>query len=230
MQTIQENIEKIKGVQEVLKHKDTETVGRWNIMTDDDHFEEVTATIQEHLMEWIGPHLEEFPQPAGYDAPQITFNKNPFNDDDSGITMNTYFSNCSTIYNKDDTDIIDAPEDAKIPVQEWDYDFIQRKADGLSDLTTPQNSRTEELEKECKAYKEEVIDLKSELEELRREISKLKTSSSTTNTTTTTDVTNNTPTPSITQDHINQMVSQAISMHIDKNRLTSVFLIMIYVS
>jgi hypothetical protein len=161
MFTLENEILQVDGVLGILRHKDTDTKGRWSIMTNESHFKPICAEFKEHLHNWVLFYSEQFPNPLTFPPPGLAF-RNQQEDDDSGISFNTYMTNASSIYTVQE-DVFDLPPARSNPApQAWGGDPIPALLD--STVSTPANSGIST---------EEYDTVKRDNERLKRELATL---------------------------------------------------------
>lgn len=145
---IEDKINAIPGVERVLRHRLTETQGRYNVMTSSPHFRAVTAALNQDLNGMLNDcmddirditHSDTFPEPG------VML---PAHDQDSDTgSISSYFSNCSDAYSLyDDASIADGnnpPQESKSSVQAWGKPLS--KNIHVSDVTTNTFSAVSDL-------------------------------------------------------------------------------------
>jgi hypothetical protein len=109
-------LRQIPGVTEVLRHKHTDTIGRWNVLTKVNQFKEVTAAV-ENLIQQHSTKLtsDQFPTPG------LVFTSRMVDSVSSDQSFATYLSACYSMYAAQDTDdTFDQPPVSSIPMaQAW---------------------------------------------------------------------------------------------------------------
>ena len=111
----------VPGVKQILLHKKTIQQGRYSIMTNEAAFKTVAKTVRENISTWNEnvTVANAIITPLGYPEPSVAFNHAFDDDSDSGTSMNTYLSACSTIFTAEN-EVYDAPPVSTIvPVQAW---------------------------------------------------------------------------------------------------------------
>ena len=111
----------IEGVYGIHKHRETETKGRWSIMTNEVNFKNVVDQFRAHLKHWVLFYATEFPPPENFPAPALAFKNQPHEEESEGSiqSFDSYVSNCSNLYTAQD-DLFDAPPAKSNPTpQAW---------------------------------------------------------------------------------------------------------------
>jgi outer membrane murein-binding lipoprotein Lpp len=116
---LENDLLQITGVREVLRHKLTATKGRWSIMTNDQHFKDVTDLIKRELTASVAHYSEEFPIPSTFPPVGLAFKSREYDDESSGGSFNTYLSACSTIFSERNMEFSSPPETSSPAIQAW---------------------------------------------------------------------------------------------------------------
>jgi hypothetical protein len=113
----------VKGVKQVLRHRDTVSKGRWSLMTTEADFKYVVLMMKEHLPPWVKHFSKEFPPPSHFPPPAVAF-RNNFDEDSEGSdnSFATYMSACSSIFNVEDIEFNSPPAPTNAAPQAWGGD------------------------------------------------------------------------------------------------------------
>jgi hypothetical protein len=98
MKELAETLSVLDGVFDVIPAKTTDKDGRWNIITDSNHFYTTLKVIRDNLPKWIRTlHTTEEP-PAGFPIIRVTAKVTDDNDDESSDGEQSYLSTSALSY------------------------------------------------------------------------------------------------------------------------------------
>jgi hypothetical protein len=115
----------IPGVLSVNRHKETQSNGRWSIMTTDQHFKSVVEIVKNGLGPWMTKYATDFTTPANFPRASLAFKNRNYEDqsDGSDASFATYLSACSSIYAvNDDVEYDGPPAATNAAPQAWGGD------------------------------------------------------------------------------------------------------------
>jgi hypothetical protein len=164
MFSLELEIKQIPGVVDVLNHKQTNKIGRWNVLTTDAAFRSVTDRLTQLIPDWFSQLSETYDTPPDFPQPGLAFRTQQY-ESDSDMSFESYVSACSSIYQGiDSVNTYDDPPAATLPpAQAWGNVAVPKF------LTTYQATMISEVSSE------EVDTLRRENELLRKELQEIKT-------------------------------------------------------
>ena len=138
----------LSGIQMILKHKLTNTKGRYSVITTTDNFNDVPNILKQHLHQWVKyiKSINSLRTPDNFPSPTVAF-CNRFDDNsDSDGTMQSYLSACSSLFTVKNESYDNPPMSTILPTQAWASSTIPTSI--IKTATTTPSSITEaELQK-----------------------------------------------------------------------------------
>lgn len=166
------DIEQIPGVTAVLHHKDTPTEGRWNILTNKQHFPQVTNALRTSLTTWLEGYADNAPPDPSFPMPSLAF-KSTNLDADSGGSFQTYLSACSSVYSVTDEYYNKPPTSNAPQPQAWGNTsvpiFIESPTTIVLPISTYSPETFEALQQRNIKMEKEIAALNSTVQQLLRE-------------------------------------------------------------
>jgi hypothetical protein len=145
-------LRKLPGVHDVLRHKNTDTEGRWNLLTTETSFKSTSTAVDILIGQWMNGQGRDFLIDDSYPTPGLAF-KNRIADSDSERSFASYMSACSSVYSLAETEPpYDAPPAPTIPSpQAWgtpSTTILASSTTPVSGLSTESTSEAEKVQKE----------------------------------------------------------------------------------
>ena len=118
---LEQMLMQIDGVEAVYRHRDTETKGRWSIMTTESKFKPLAAHIKQELPPWVIKNSADYPSPKSFPPPSLAFKNQAYDEESEGsqTSFQSYVSNCSSIYTVGDETYDDPPPQNNPAPQAW---------------------------------------------------------------------------------------------------------------
>lgn len=107
------------GVTEVLTHKNTINSGRYNVMTNDTHFQEATSTLRNTLTTLVQDIVKTQTLPQSTFGPPALAFRTQMTDNSSNSSLDTYNTKLSTIYTAVENAIDSPPASVGPAPQSW---------------------------------------------------------------------------------------------------------------
>ena len=119
---LENKIRQIVGVQDILQHRLTDKIGRWSIVTDEEHFKATASIFDIGLENQVNEIVRTHGIQAdieGYDTPQLAFKNRPMDNSSQGTATSflTYATVCNSVFTMED-DKFNEPPTTDRPVQQ----------------------------------------------------------------------------------------------------------------
>lgn len=167
MFALENDLLQVDGIREVLLHKETVNKGRYNLLTTQQHFTQVTEFIRAHLTDWVSRYSQETPLDPDHPPVGLAFRHQRDADSSNGSFV-SYLSSLSSIYGFDAPDPIDQPPASTVPVpQAWGNIKIPKAVIEADSATTKSEITTEEYEKRNHDLLKQIADLTKQVKNLQ---------------------------------------------------------------